>query len=81
MAKTKIYLEDNGQDFLVFTCSEGGMIIKTEPFQGIIWDGGVIPVYDDEMVAVGKPCPIHKPPHIVFGYLKHKIEKIETFEI
>lgn len=72
----EIYLEDKGQDFLKFTCDEDGIIVKTEPFQNILWDGGVIPVHDDEMVKVGELCPIHKPPHINFGFLKYRIIEI-----
>lgn len=76
--KTKITLEDNGQDFLEFICDERGKIIETKPFQGSVWNGGFIPLRQPEMVSVGRECPIHHPPHIEFGFLKHKIEKIET---
>ena len=75
--KTKITIEDNGQDFLEFICDENGKIIETLPFQGDIWNGGYIPIVDGSMVKVGENCPIHKPPHIRFGFLTHKIEKIE----
>lgn len=34
----EIYLEDKGQDFLKFTCDEDGVIVKTEPFQNILWE-------------------------------------------
>lgn len=71
---TKITLEDNGQDFLEFVCDDIGKIVETHPFQGSIWDGGYIPL---EICKVGDLCPIHNPPHIEFGYLKHKIENIE----
>ena len=75
--KTKITLEDNGQDFLEFICDEKGEIVETNPFQGGIWNGGYIPIRDQTMVRVGELCPLHKPPNIYFGFLKHKIEKIE----
>lgn len=72
-----IELEDNGQDFLTFTTNEAGTIIKTEPFQGEAWDGGYIPV---ELQTEGDFCMMHKPPHIVRGYLKHRVTKITKFQ-
>ncbi len=72
-----IELEDNGQDFLKFTTDSNGTIIKTEPFQGEAWNGGYIPI---ESQAVGEPCMMHKPPHIVYGYLKHNVVKITKIE-
>ena len=78
---TKIILEDNGQDFLQFILDDKGKIIETLPFQCDIWNGGYIPVTSPGMVKVGEQCPIHHPPYINFGYLKHKIEKIEIIEI
>lgn len=76
--KTKITLEDNGQDFLEFICNDDGVIVETFPFQGDIWNGGVIPIKNSEMCKVGGFCPMHNPPHIKYGYLKHKIAKIEN---
>lgn len=76
MAKTKIQLEDNGQDILWFLCDEHGLIIDASPFQSDIWKGGTIPIWDDELMMTGKPCPIHNA-YIKQGYLKYKIEKIE----
>lgn len=77
MAKTKIYLEDNGQDCTWLLCDEGGTIVDAGPFQGDIWKGGIIPVWNNYMMQVGQPCPIHNA-FIRHGFLKHKIEKIET---
>jgi len=68
-----IELEDNGQDFLKFTTDSLGTIIKTEPFQGEVWNGGFIPV---DFQLEGELCAMHKPPHISYGYLKHKVVKI-----
>lgn len=68
-----IELEDNGQDFLSFTTDANGVIVKTEPFQGDVWNGGYIPVESQE---VGRLCMMHKPPNIVYGYLKHEVVKI-----
>lgn len=75
--RTKIILEDNGQDFLEFICNEEGIIVETQPFQGGIWNGAYIPIESPDLVKVGEECPIHNPPHIYYGSLKHKIEKIE----
>ncbi len=71
--KHLIELEDNGQDFLLIHV-EDNFIIKTEPFQTDIWEGSYVPIED---VKVGEEMPIHKPPHINFGYLKHKVESIK----
>lgn len=68
-----IELEDNGQDFLRFTTDGIGNIIKTEPFQGEVWDGGYIPVFSQ---LEGEFCMMHKPPNIIYGFLKHKVTKI-----
>lgn len=72
----KIDLEDNQQDFLSIYCNNDGVILKTTPFQSDIWEGGIIPIDNDELFHVGVFCPIHKPPIIKFGYLNHKIEAI-----
>jgi hypothetical protein len=69
----KIELEDNGQDFLSFTTDEHGTIVKTEPFQADVWNGGYIPV---ESQFEGEFCMMHKPPHFNYGYLKHRVTKI-----
>ena len=74
--KTKIHLEDSGQDFLEFVCDEDGIITDTFPFQGDIWNGSYIPL-ESEMCKVGELCPIHNA-HIQYGFLKYKITKIET---
>jgi hypothetical protein len=76
---TIIKLEDNGQDFLELVTDHIGVIIDAKPFQKEIWKGGYIPIKAPE-VAVGEFCPIHKPPHIEYGFLKHKIEKITQVE-
>ena len=68
-----IELEDNGQDFLSFETDGIGTIIETKPFQGDIWNGGLIPVFAQE---VGELCMLHKPPYYVYGFLKHRVTKI-----
>ena len=80
MEVTKITLEDNGQDFLELYVSEAGEVVDAKPFQASIWCGAYIPVDNEEMVKVGDLCPIHNPPHIIYGWLKHKVEKIEKVE-
>lgn len=76
MSKHIIHFEDNGQDFLQFIV-ENDKVVEAKPFQSKIWEGASIPV---EIVIVGERCPIHHPPHINFGYLKHKVEKIEIID-
>jgi hypothetical protein len=75
--KMIIELEDNGQDFLFFHVNQEGKIIDATPFQSEIWKGGSIPTHSMEMLKPGKPCPLHKPPHFNFGYLKHKIKDLK----
>lgn len=79
MAKTKITLEDNGQDLLWLLCDEYGTVVNAGPFQSTIWSDATIPIWDNKLVRVGEPCPIHTG-MIMQGYLKHKIEKIEIIE-
>ena len=79
MSKIKIHLEDNGQDLLWLLCNEYGDIVDAGPFQTDIWVGGTIPIWEHELLAEGKPCPIHSA-YITQGYLKHKIEKIEVID-
>ncbi len=79
MKTTKITLEDRGQDFLELYVSEDGVIVDAQPFQADVWKGAYIPV-GGNMVEVGKPCPIHCPPQISFGFLNYKIEKIEVVD-
>ncbi len=80
MLVTKITLEDTGQDILHLYVDRTGRVIEAAPFQNSIWVGAAIPVWDKDMVKVGKPCPIHKPPYIAFSHLIHKIESIEEVE-
>ena len=77
--KTVIHLEDKGQDFLSLTVDEDGVVIEAAPFQNDIWSGSFIPMDDKELVKVGEFCPIHNK-HIQYGYLKYRIEKIETIK-
>lgn len=73
MKKAIIHLEDNGEDFLRFIV-EDNRVVKAEPFQSSIWEGAYVPVIQQK---VGDFLMIHHPPNIVFGFLKHKVEKIE----
>ena len=68
-----IELEDNGQDFLSFETDKDGTIIKTEPFQGEIWNGGYIPMHSQ---IEGELCMMHKLPEFDRGFLKHRVTKI-----
>lgn len=80
MITTKITLEDQGQDLLELYVSEEEVVIDAQPFQSSIWKGAMIPLSDKGMCKVGKQCPIHHPPHILYGFLNYKIEKIERLE-
>lgn len=80
MQVTKITLEDNGQDFLELYVSKSGEVVDAKPFQGSIWRGAYIPVDNKDMVKIGDQCPIHNPPHIIYGWLKHKIVRIEQVD-
>ncbi len=80
MLVTKITLEDCGQDFLELYVDSIGKVIEAAPFQSSAWVGATIPIWSDDIVKVGELCPIHKPPHINFGFLKYKIESIEEVE-
>lgn len=77
MAKFKVELEDNGQDFLEFITNERGVIIEAKPFQTEIWEGGYIPI---EMQEIGDFCMMHKLPHFNYGFLKHKVTNIEEIK-
>lgn len=70
---TKIILEDTGQDFLWLRVDEGGLVVEAGPFQNEIWKDAYIPLW---IVKVGQLCPIHKYPHIIMGFLKHKVVSI-----
>ena len=74
---TKITLEDKGQDLLWLRVNEAGLVEEAGPFQNEIWKDSYIPLW---IVEVGKPCPIHHYPHIIYGFLKYKVESIKTEE-
>lgn len=71
--KKVIHLEDQGQDLLSLVV-ENQMIVEERPFDRGLFTGGFIP---DLELEVGKPCPLHHPPHFIYGYLKYKVTKIE----
>lgn len=77
MEKTKITLEDCGQDFTTLITNNIGMVIDAKPFQASMWRGAMIPIHDASLFRVGEPLPIHHPPHIKYGFLKYKIIGIE----
>jgi hypothetical protein len=76
--KTIITIEDKGQDFTKIVCDENGVILETLPFQSDFWKNGIIPINDKDLMKIGQPCPLHKPPIFVYGFLNHNIEKIEN---
>lgn len=72
-----VELEDNGQDFLFFHISPEGKITDAVPFQDRIWVGGQVPLHTLDYLKIGKPFPLHHPPHINFGFLAHNIKNIQ----
>ena len=74
---TKITLEDKGQDLLWLRVNDAGLVEEAGPFQNEIGKDSYIPLW---IVEVGKPCPIHHYPHIIYGFLKYKVESIKTEE-
>lgn len=80
MNKTKVTLVNSGQDFQAFICDDTGMIIEVYPEleDESIWLGSYLPVHDSELMQEGNQCAIRKELSSSYGYLRHKIEKIET---
>jgi hypothetical protein len=70
-----IEFEDNGQDFLEFQINKNGFVLASSPFQSDLWKGAYIALSD---VRINEELPIHHPPHINFGYLKHKVKSVKT---
>lgn len=79
MNKTKVTLVNSGQDFQTFICDDTGKIIEVYPEPEIksIWLGSFLPVNDSELMQEGNQCAIRKELGNSYGYLRHKIEKIE----
>ncbi len=77
--KTKVTLVNSGQDFQVFICDDTGKIIEVlpEPENKSIWIGSYLPINDENLMQEGLYCPIRKAYSSSYGYLRHKIEKIE----
>lgn len=69
----EIKLEDKGQDFTSLITDGDGIVVSTDLFQSSVWKGAIVPI---DMITVGKPCLIHHPPNIVFGFLKYKVTEI-----
>lgn len=78
--KTKITLVNSGQDFQSFICDDTGKIIEVhpEPELSSIWLGSYLPIDDTELMQEGKHCVVRKAYSSSYGYLRHKIYKIET---
>ena len=77
--KTKVTLVNSGQDFLEFICDGEGKILKVlpEPALPSIWTGSYLPVNNTVLMQEGLHCPIRKAYASSYGYLNHRIEKIE----
>lgn len=76
MVKTKITLEDNGQDLLWLTI-EDNTVIDGGPYHGDLYKGAIVPMIN---VEIGEMLPIHHPPQIIFGFLRYKVEKVEQLK-
>lgn len=78
--KVNITLENSGQDFQSFICDKNGKIVGVQPIPALpsIWIGSYIPIYDSTLLQEGLQCPIRKAYSSNYGYLKHRIKKIET---
>lgn len=72
--QTKITFKDNGQDFLEWTVSNAGKIVKCEPFQFAIWKKWTV-IKPQELKARGFVEITRGNEHMI---IKHPIEKIET---
>lgn len=73
MAKTKITLEDEGQD-LLWLIIENNTVVDGGPFHGGLYEGAIVPMVN---VKVGELLPIHHPPLIEYGFLRYIVEKVE----
>lgn len=83
MKQFKITLKDNGQDLLWFVVDEDGIVVEAGPFHNETYKGAYIP-YDhttaedgEPLFQVGKPLPIHHPPHLTHTWLKFDVEEIK----
>jgi hypothetical protein len=72
-----VEFEDDGQDFTEFQLDVKGKVLKSTPFQSELWAGAIVPL---DMLKIGEPLPIHHPPNINHGYLKHKVKNVRTNE-
>lgn len=74
----KVTLVDSGQDFQEFICDDAGKIIKVLPdTENSVWLGSYLPANDIKLMQEGKYCAIRRSDSSSYGYLRHKIEKIE----
>ena len=73
MVKTKITLEDEGQD-LLWLVVENNTVVDGGPYHGGLYKDAVVPMVN---VEIGKRLPIHHPPQIIFGFLRYTVEKVE----
>lgn len=53
------------------------LAVHPEPELPSIWIGSYLPVHDGELMQEDLYCPIRKAYSSSYGYLRHKIEKIE----
>lgn len=70
-----IELEDKGQDYTEFQVDKNGFVLRAVPFQTDLWKGAYIPLRN---IKVGRPLPIHHPPHLRFTYLTLNVVNVKT---
>jgi len=68
----RVYLEDHGQDFLVWDIKDG-VVVESYPYQGWLWNGTKI---INEEFGPGDQLIIQRPNSVVM-MLNYPVEKIE----
>ena len=72
---TKIFFEDNGQDFLYWIIDDQGRVVSAGPFQNEIWRDNVV---DLDSLEPGEPLFLTSKHNGEYMELIHKVEKVAT---
>lgn len=72
---TKIFFEDNGQDFLYWIIDDQGRVVSAGPFQNAFWKDNMV---DLDSLEPGKPLFFTFKLNGESLELKHKVEKVVT---
>jgi len=73
---TIVEFEQHDQDFSIWEIDSGGMVISSEPCQGWLWGGRIVP--DLSALKVGGFVPILNPKDRTTSEIKYPIKKIST---